>query len=515
MSALRRVAVAATALLFVAAPAELAAQGPPNAPINLQADVTSERVWLTWEEDDSGNRRSAFFYRIYRDNVHIGNSSDEDHVDSDVDEGRSYTYEVSAVDILGREGNRSAPLAVVIPGGDPPDEPEDLVAEAISSSRIDLRWEADDDDDDDDPVVVGYYIYRDGAATPHDSTGATQYSDTGLAAFTVYTYRVSAVSAGGLESDLSDPASARTFDGTPPTAPANLVATGVADPAIELDWEAAADPETGIVRYYVYRDGGSAPMDSTTATDYVDTNPGSEERTYEVAALNGAGLVGPRSNAASARAGDGTPPSAPSQLTAEAAGARLVELAWSAASDPESGISRYLVYRNGSSTPIDSTTTTNYSDGSVQPETAYSYRVAARNGAGLEGPKSEAAAVTTPAATDASPPSTPGDLTATAVSHDRVELTWSNAVDPESGISAYRVYRDDALLGTSPGVGFVDLTVQPDTTYDYEVSAVNGDGLEGERASASVTTPPEPDEPDETEDTVPPAPPTDLRVVTG
>ena len=425
MRPLRRIGAgtATAGLLLVVAP-PLAAQAPPNAPINLEADVTSERVRLTWDEDDSGNRPSAVVFRIYRDGEQIGASSDEDHVDSDIEEGEEYTYQVSAVSFLGRESERSAPLTVVIPGGAPPDEPGGLVAEAVSPSRIDLRWDAvGGDDDDDGPHVVGYYIYRDNGTAPHDSTGGTEYSDTGLAAFTQYTYRVSAVSAGGIESGLSDSASARTFDGSPP--------------------------------------------------------------------------------------------SAPSGVTAAAAGSQVVELTWNAASDPESGVDLYLVYRDGGASPIDSTTATVYADGGVEPETSYIYRVAARNGAGLVGPKSGTAEVTTPATTDESPPSVPADFSAEAVSSDRVELTWSAAEDPESGISAYRVYRDDSLLGTSPGVGYVDLTVSPNTTYEYEVAAVNGDGIEGARASAPPVTTPDPDDPGDPSDTVPPAPPRDLRVITG
>lgn len=416
-------ASAAALLLLIGGVAPLAGQSPPKAPRNLEADVNAERVRLTWDEDDSGP--SAEYFRVYRDNELIGTPSEEEHVDPDVEEGRQYTYEVSAVRFLIIEGDRSAPLTVVIPGGDPPARPEGLVAEAISGSRIDLEWEAvgdDDDGDDDGSAVAGYYIYRDGGNAPHDSTAGTQYSDTGLAAFTEYTYRISAVSAGGIEGALSDPATARTLDGSPPGAPQGL--------------------------------------------------------------------------------------------TAAAAGARVVELAWDAAEDPESGVSRYLIYRDGDATPIDSTTATEYTDGTVEPQTSYSYHVAARNGAGLEGPTSATVEVTTPAATDESPPSTPADFRAVAIASDRVELTWSAAEDPESGVSAYRVYRDDALLGTSPGVGFVDLTVEPNTTYEYEVAAVNGDGLEGARASAAPVTTPDP-EGEGPADTIPPAPPSGLRVITG
>lgn len=501
----------ATSLLLASA-TTLAAQGPPNPPVNLAADATPDRVVLTWDADDSGNRRPAVFFRIYRDGGHIGTSSSETFTDSDVAVGQEYVYEVTGVDILGREGEASAPLTVAIPDDLVPDQPQDLVAEAVSASEIDLTWSAvctEPDDGGDCRPAAGYYIYRDGGSTPIDSVFSPGYRDDGLAGYTLYSYRVSAFNVSRLEGPRSEQASARTLDGTAPTAPANLAATGSSGTAITLEWDAATDDESGIDRYLIYRDGGSEPIDSTTETRYTDEGlSGWTDRTYEVAAVNGVGLVGPRSNAATGRPLDATPPDPPPNLAAQATGARLIDLSWDPATDPETGVSLYLVYRDGGSEPIDSTSTPGYTDGAVEPERTYSYEVTARNGDGFEGPPAGPVAATTPAASDPSPPTTPGDFTAEAVGPERVDLTWSAAEDPETGIAEYRVYRDDALLGTSPGGGFSDLTVEPETAYAYSVSAVNGDGLEGARTETAVVTTPG------REDTVPPAPPTNLRVVT-
>lgn len=505
----------ASALLLL--PATLVAQGPPNPPVNLQADVTSERVRLTWDADNSGNRRQAVFFRVYRDGEFLDTSGDEEHTDGDVQVGVEYTYEVTGVDALGREGEASDPLTVVVTDDLEPERPRNLVAEAVSASQINLDWDAvctepeggDDDDDGDCRPAAQYYIYRDGSRFPIDSVSTPGYSDMGLASFTVYSYQVSAVNMSGLEGEKSAEASARTFDGTAPTAPAGLTAAGSSGTAITLEWQAASDPESGVDRYLIYRDGGSEPVASTTATTYTDEGlSGWTDRVYEVAAVNGAGLEGPRSSPATGRPLDATPPGAPPNVAAEGTGARLVELTWDPATDPETGVSMYLVYRDGGTLPIDSTATPGYTDGSVDPETTYSYEVTARNGDGFEGPPGGPASATTPAASDATPPTTPGNFAATAVGPERVDLTWSAAEDPESGIAQYRVYRDGTLLGTSPGGGFSDLTVEPETSYEYSVSAVNGDGLEGAPTElAAVTTPGR-------EDTVPPAPPTNLRVVT-
>lgn len=495
------------ALLLLLAPSAAHAQGPPAAPVNLSAEFNGERVRLTWDKGSGNNRSNPVSYRIYRDQQAIGLSFIRQYDDAEVQVGVEYVYQVAGIDLKGREGDLSAPLTFLVPDETPPTRPGNLSAQSVSASRIDLDWSAADDPES---QVAGYYVYRDGDASPYDSTASPGYSDTGLAAFTSHDYEVSAFNVSGIEGEKTDPVSARTLDGSAPTAPGDLAASGVSSTAIALEWNPASDPETGIALYYVYVDGGSAPLDSTTATSFTDEGlSGGSERTYEVSAINGDGLEGPRSNAASARPGDPSPPSAPSNLAADAAGARLIRLSWSAAADPESGISIYLIYRDGGDQPIDSTAVTSYDDDSVVPQTTYAYQVAARNGVGIEGPLSDQVEATTPAATDDTPPSTPENFSATATEPTRVELSWTAATDPESGVAFYRIYRDGAVLGTSPGGGFVDLTVEPTTSYQYEVAAVNGDGLEGPHTSAiEVTTP-------DTPDTVPPAAPTNLRVVTG
>ena len=68
----------------------------------------------------------------------------------------------------------------------------------------------------------------------------------------------------------------------------------------------------------------------------------------------------------------------------------------------------------------------------------------------------------------------------------RIQLSWSESVDPESGVWSYRVYRDGQLVGTSVVTSYVDSGLSEGSSHSYEVSAVNGVGLESNR-SAPVT----------------------------
>ena len=85
------------------------------------------------------------------------------------------------------------------------------------------------------------------------------------------------------------------------------------------------------------------------------------------------------------------------------------------------------------------------------------------------------------APTDGTAPTSPSGVTATGSFTD-IALSWSAASDAESGISLYKVYRDGAVVGTPSGTSFNDTGVVSGPTYSYEVSAVNGVGLEGPKA---------------------------------
>lgn len=194
------------------------------------------------------------------------------------------------------------------------------------------------------------------------------------------------------------------------------------------------------------------------------------------------------------------PPSPPGTVTATPTGPTSILVAWSAVTDAEGGVKHYVVYRDGNA--IGTSASLSLQDTGLTANTTYSYQVATVDSKDREGQRSSSVTATTPA--DATPPTTPTGLQASAAGPGQVDLTWQPASDAESGVASYRVYRDGAFLASTSATSFSDTGVQPQTTYSYEVSAVNGAGLEGSRsAPASVTT----------SDTTPPAPPRRLRIV--
>ncbi|MFA6565681.1 MAG: fibronectin type III domain-containing protein, partial [Candidatus Paceibacterota bacterium] len=202
-------------------------------------------------------------------------------------------------------------------------------------------------------------------------------------------------------------------------------------------------------------------------------------------------------------AGDTTPPTTPTNLSATAADFDTINLTWTASSDPDSGVSQYRIERCLTSSctyaEIGTSVSASYVDSlGLSGSTSYTYRVLAVNGAGLTSVAySGTATETTPAAVDTTPPSDPDGLSATAISSSRIDLTWNAASDPDSGISGYRVDRcltsscTYSEIGTPSIPSYSNTTgLNPSTSYTYRVKAVNGAGIPsvGYSPSASATT---------------------------
>jgi hypothetical protein len=91
--------------------------------------------------------------------------------------------------------------------------------------------------------------------------------------------------------------------------------------------------------------------------------------------------------------------------------------------------------------------------------------------------------------TDATPPTVPSNLNAQAANDHQINLSWSAAADPESGIDHYIIYRNGQSAGTSNTLSFQDQGLSENTAYTYQVSAVNGSNVEGPKSgSAQAST---------------------------
>ena len=115
------------------------------------------------------------------------------------------TYTITCTGAGGTSPAASATVTVgPPPDTTPPSTPANLSASVISSSQINLSWTASTDN----VGVTGYKIFRDGVQVGTSATNS--FSNTGLAASTVYSYTVSAYDAAGNNSAQSSATGAIT-----------------------------------------------------------------------------------------------------------------------------------------------------------------------------------------------------------------------------------------------------------------------------------------------------------------
>lgn len=192
--------------------------------------------------------------------------------------------------------------APTVPGG--------FVAQAISSSQINLSWGVATDN----VGVTSYKIYRCAGATCETgeliaTVTTTTYQNTGLSTATTYAYNIQAFDAAGNgsakahTSAATQPSSIAIADTSAPTVPAS-VSAGVVSASttqINLSWLAAVD-NVAVTGYRIYRCMGMSciPSDQVaTAIDTSYTDSGRATSTtyvYSVAAHDAAGNVSPKSN---------------------------------------------------------------------------------------------------------------------------------------------------------------------------------------------------------------------------
>jgi hypothetical protein len=175
------------------------------------------------------------------------------------------------------EGNSvGTPAAPCADGGDttPPVAPTGLTAAALSSTEVELSWNASSDN----VGVTAYSVYRDGVRVC--SVAALSCIDTGLSPSTTYSYTVKARDAAG---NFSPPSNTATVTTPPGTGTTTLLADDFASyssfPA--GGWTNAS----GNGNWAIVTDGtGAARQQSSTSATYIVTAGQSEWTRYTVSA---------------------------------------------------------------------------------------------------------------------------------------------------------------------------------------------------------------------------------------
>lgn len=409
------------------------------------------------------------------------------------------------------------PIEVTIPSKytvanqltDIPLAPGNISAAPLSSSQIKLTWR-----DNSYNGGIGVTYEEDGftierrtestafavVATLPGTTGAgtiRSWTNTGLSPGTTYYYRVQAfrncgdIAMGTNNSDYSSVAKAVTSV-TSPAAPTNLDVVVISSTQLRLSWQDNADNELwfSIERKTSggsYAEVDTAPAGSGTIT-YTNTGLSpATTYTYRVRAYNSAGYSG-YSNEDSA-ATEEAPPNAPTNLSAQAVSSSQINLVWQDKSSDETGfkIERSPNGTNFTQIATASANSISYSDGNLNKTTIYYYQVRAYRGSYNSTYSNTASDTTLDTA-----PLAPGNLTATAVSNGRIDLSWQDRSDNETGFSIQRKTTGGnyAIIATvSTGLTtYSDTGLPPVTTYTYRVKAFNLIGSSGYSNEATAIT---------------------------
>jgi large repetitive protein len=453
----------------------------PAAPTGAAAvAVSGDRVDLSWV--DNADNETGF--QIERcggvacsDFAPVATTAADAQAFSDLGltPGLTYRYRIRAVNGAGTSAYTSEVQgATVVPG-----IPTALTATTFSADRIDLAWVDNASDE------LGFVIERctgTGCSgfTPIDSVetpGATAYQNTGLAAGTTFRYRVRAYNASGV-SGVSNVATAGT---NTPAAPSTLEAVTIAATRIDLTWTDNADNE-GNVR--VERCTGASCTDFIEiATLPIDAQAYSDLSVvvnttyrYRVRATNNAGASAYTPEVVV----DTDVPATPTAFAATTISATRIALAWTDVADNETGV---RVERCVGLGCADFTELANlpagaqdYSDEGLTPNESYTYRLFATNPAG-------ASAAAGPVTATTEIPADPTGLTATTISANRIDLSWTDNSSNELAFIIERCDDPTCTLGptlqTSVGANvttYSDQTAVLGFRYGYRVSAQNAAG---------------------------------------
>lgn len=265
--------------------------------------------------------------------------------------------------------------------------------------------------------------------------------------------------------------------------PSGLSAEILSDSKIRLSWFDNSSNEDEFIVERSVDDGGFdvVAILYTDMTSFTDGRVSPEiPYAYRVKARNGDGSS-EYSNKVTVLIPSGRP-DAPGNLTATAESNGAIRLAWEDNSDNESSFVIERQIENGDFNVLVSLdeNQVSYLDYQCSADTFYTYRIKAVNIAG-DSDWSETASATTPdAVITGTLPEAPDNLSAVAVSQDRIYISWSDNSDNETSFVIERrtSISEFAAIVTLPANSefYSNNMLTASTEYTYRIKATNSDG---------------------------------------
>lgn len=393
------------------------------------------------------------------------------------------------------------------------DAPTNLAATPQGQTAIFLTWT------DNATTEQGYQVARSTNGVDGDYTtlfqapgvNVTSFTDTNVVPDQEYCYKVLVAQSAVVVGDFSAPACATIVPPPPPpppAAPTGMIATTVNDQRIDLSWGDQSDNETGFrIERALSAAGAFSEIDLVGAnvTNYSDTGlNGDTEYCYRARATNATGDSDYTNVSCATTDPVVIPPdplAAPTNLTAEPVGETQIVLTWVDNATEElafevqrsnDGIGGPYVQIGG----VRGANATTFTDATVVQNNTYCYQVRAANSLTNFGEFSNRTCATagTP---PADPPSVPTGLSSIAINEQRIDLTWTDTSNDESGFEVERAlgitgaFSQIDVLGTNV-TNYSDSGLNAETEYCYRVRAFNDAGDSEYTATSCSTTAEEP-----------------------
>ncbi|MBI5409794.1 MAG: hypothetical protein HZA14_10550 [Nitrospirae bacterium] len=474
-------------------PVEVRLAGGQMPPIflNIVPDVKAAHLkWRPHPKSDASGfkvyRKAAAEYEFKEIASMSGDVST--YTDKGLNDNTLYNYALASVDPTGTAGGLSAILKAVTLKA-----PDGLKAEGGKIRRISLGWNTLASDN-----VKGYRIYRSfdresgyNRIAELDEEKANSYLDKkDLGDQTVYRYRITAYNGEGMETDMSEAASAVTR-GKPPV-PQGLFAKDREPRKAALKWDAVKSPDDEVRGYIIFRateENGEykklSEIENPDNVSFDDKEPPLHDNTtyyYKIISYNSAGVNSEMSLPASSTTK--ALPGVPAGLYAKSGEVKQVTLAWEP--DQEKDIKGYTLYRGTSDNKLLEKIAfvkgeAAYTDGGLKDGTEYTYSAEAVDEDNLSsGLSSPVSAMTKPL------PMKPLGLRTTD-DNGRKALHWD--ANPEKDIKQYNVYKK-GFLGISVKLAEVQnnswIIDEFKGKLELFVTAVDETGLESEGSDAIV-----------------------------
>ncbi|WP_213454864.1 fibronectin type III domain-containing protein [Rhizomonospora bruguierae] len=478
-----------TLLTWAASPAA-AGGAEPATPTGLVATNGSSSVGLTWRQPATGSRPTSF--RVYEAGAVVARNTTTNATIPDLAFNTTHTYQVTAVDALGRESAPSAPTTRRVFIGGPfacgMTPPSGLAAVEVTASAVSLTWSNEQPSYDQAGTLV---VLVDGVPTQDTNLDSARVG--GLAPASTHSFQVARRDCvGGLHPGEAITVSTPNGPAARPPAPGEVTVGARTATSIALSW-----PRVPQAAGYAVYEGGTRVATSATPAVVVRGLWRDTSHEFTVAALGTAGgesgHTGPVRGTTQPCPDATVYPSAvnpPEALIATAQSPSSVALTWI---QPYQATS-FTVYRLGPDAPRPVVTTRVASamlTGLPSGDTG-TYAVVAQTGVCGPSELSAPVTVTTPVG-PAERPSAPsglwlvsstpqGDFTGT------ITLSWSQpaSADPVTG---YRLYEGATVLAEAAGTG-VTLRLRSGPTHAVAVVAVDAAGNESAPSNQLVFTVP-------------------------